>query len=190
MKKKKFLLGILLIAICFTLAGCGGGTGEISTATLDNYKLEMETPKGWFADNENETLQKREYQVGFVKTEDDIGNWYSSLNNADVVLKEFSLLLKTKEDVIKHEKDMIEIDKEIGYTMITNGLENKKIGEYDVYYIIKDKDDDKYYWLEAYTFIDENKYININGRLEEEKYSAEDLEDFVFDIVKSFKVTK
>ena len=99
--KKKILLGIIIAVIVFlvVMICIKQNKGETVSATHENYKLEMVVPDNWFVDNENEVLQRREYQVGFVKTENDIGRWSTASNNVSVILKSFDIY-DNKEEVI------------------------------------------------------------------------------------------
>lgn len=200
---KKIIIGIVALALVaggtvFFFAsnnkngsGNAGGTNNGKTVSITNegYKLEMKTPNGWFVDNENEKLQKLEYQAGFVKDEEDIGYWSTSYNCTRVTLKSF--------DVFDYDKEVVleELQGSLGYvkpedneTLITDGIVNKKINGYDVYYFIYKNN--YMYWIDALVFFDENQYIVMSGHLDVDEYSVSDLENFVSDVVSTFKLTK
>jgi len=194
MKKKIILFLIILVAIAGIIIGVilnfkSDSSKDKMTIFNEKYVVEFSSPKDWFLGNDEKFNEsKYGYIKGFVKEE---GTNYSvSTENAKISLSEF-LTYDNKEEFINNQLNY-KVNK--ANKLLTDGLEKKKIKKHEVYYYI-DGDylsmSDTLIGIEAFVFIDDQYYISISARLKESKgYKVKDLENYVFDIVKSLEISK
>jgi len=191
---KKMNLGLIIGIIATIIVTIIGGifiiknrnNNEKMMIYNEKYIVKFSKPKDWFLGSDDEFNESNYgYIKGFVKRQGE--NYFTSIENASIMLSKF-LTYDNKDEFINAQLNY-DVNK-----LLTDGIEKKKINKHEVYYYI-DGDyldmSDPLIGIEAFVFIDNQYYINIEAGLKEsENYKVKDLENYVFEMVKSLKISK
>lgn len=194
MKKKFKLFLIMGVSVISIIVGVilnfnSNSSKEMLTIFNEEYIVKFAMPDDWFLGSDDRFNDPEySYIKGIVKEEAE--NYSSAVENASIKISEF-LTYDNKEEFINNQLDY-KINK--ANKLLTDGIIKKKMNKREVYYYI-DGDylsmSDPLIGIEAFVFIDDQYYVSITARLKESNgYKVKDVENYVFDIVKSLDITK